>query len=122
MLMRLAVAVLALLAGGKIVWQEHTTRTALKETVADAFRERAIRACDQDTRVLKIVLPLPGWSAVESIRVRVESESFLFTPSFAADKATGRAQPVLVLSLNTPTGGYACTYNVVTGTATVERG
>jgi len=127
MVLRLFVLMLALLAGGKIAWQEHTYRSALRDTVAAVFRERAVLACDRDSRTLKWNIPLHAWRNVQTIRVevRTSNETGLATwPGSLAEPAHAAPQyghPHLVLSVATRDGSIACTFDVLTSTATVER-
>jgi hypothetical protein len=120
MALRLLVVLLAVLAVGKIAWQEHVTRTALRETVANAYRDRAARACGFEPRASSSAVTAAAWLAAERIDVRVPTESFWSWPLTVEQQAI--AQPSLVLTVVTAAGPVSCTYNVVTAVATVAGG
>lgn len=118
MVLRLLVLMLALAAGGKIAWQEHAYRSALKDTVVGVYRERAIRACDIDSRALRVGLPPAGWAAADSLTIRIAGPDLW---PWQDVEPSRRGQPVLVLSFASTQGPLHCAYNVVTAVATVER-
>lgn len=125
MVLRVIVFTLAVLAGGKVLWQEHAYRSALRDTLAGAFRDRAVRACQTDSQTLKLGLPTQAWAGVDRVRVEVTASDGWLTGGWLADRngvrGTTGGQPLIVLSLMTDGGRIACTYNVVTAVATVER-
>lgn len=125
MVLRLFVLLLACLAGGKIAWQEHSYRSALRDTVASVFREQAMRACELDSRTLKLNIPSEAWRHVQTIRVEVRSggtEPWPWSSSSQPASRIGRyGHPLLVLAVPTRDGEVACTFDAVTSTATVER-
>ena len=125
MVLRLFVLVLALLAGGKVAWQEHAYRSALRDTVASVFREQAVRACELDSRTLKLNIPSEAWRHVQTVRVEVRSSDTDPWPWASSSQSASRhgryGHPLLVLAVPTRDGEIACTFDAVTSTATVER-
>jgi len=121
MLFRGLVALLAVMAAGKVVLQEYTQRAALREAVLLAYRDRAARACEFESRALHAALPANAWATSSTVDLRVASLEF-WTPARAnasADPAAGHLQ--LVVGLDTESGGYVCAYDITTATAVVSR-
>jgi hypothetical protein len=121
MLFRGLVALLAVLAGGKVVLQEYTQRAALRDAVLLAYRDRAARACEFESRALHAALPANAWATSSSVDLRLASLEF-WTSARAngpADTAAGHLQ--LVVGLDTEFGGFVCAYDITTATAVVAR-
>jgi hypothetical protein len=125
--MRALVLVLAGLAGLKIWAHDHVYRSAAEEALVQAYRERAIEACQKDRRSgskgAEPKTPATAWTSPAAIRLVIgrrdvdvaiwDVENVLWPVRYK--------YPVLVLTAGAHAPDLTCEYDVMVGTASLLR-
>jgi hypothetical protein len=121
--MKAVVIFLALLAAAKLGYQEYLFRTATREAIIGAYRERAVQACQKDTRTTSLGLGPQAWSNPKAIGLVIGKRSLDVYP-WQVDHELWNARyrhPYLQLTTAQRTGAVACEYDIVNAAATVSR-
>ena len=121
--MRAFVLFLALLAALKLGHQEYLFRTTTRDVIIAAYRERAVQACQRDTRTTNLGLPPQAWGHGVSVRL-VIGKGNLDVYFWQVDHDMWNARyrnPYLFLVAGTRTGQIYCEYDIVNAAASVHR-
>jgi hypothetical protein len=121
--MKAVVLILGLLAAGKVAMHEYLYRSGTREVLVNAYRDRAILACQKDPRNQGLVINPAGWSRPVDIRV-VVGRSDLDVWIWQIDHALWSARfrnPYLQLTGADRQAGVQCDYDIVHGVASVSR-
>jgi hypothetical protein len=121
--MKPVVLLLALLAAAKLCQQEYLFRTATRDAIIAAYKERAVQACQKDAKSLSSSLSPQLWTNPASIRV-VIGKSSLDVYFWQFDHAMWNARyrnPYLFLDAGARPGAVHCEYDIVNAAASVYR-
>lgn len=121
--MRAVVFFLALLAALKIGHQEYLYRAATQDVIVGAYRDRAVQACQRDTRNASLDLPALAWSNPDSIRL-VIGKSNLDVRFWQIDHELWSARyrnAYLHLTTALRSGTAYCEYDITHAAASVHR-
>lgn len=120
--MRALVFFLALLSIAKVGYHEYMYRLATSEVIVAAYRERAVTACQRDTRGQSIANGAV-WSKLDSVKL-VIGKGNLDVRVWQVDHALWNARfrnPYLFLSGQENGQRFYCEFDVVHGAASVFR-
>jgi hypothetical protein len=121
--MKPVVIFLALLAAAKVGHQEYLFRTAAREAIVGAYKERAVQACLKDIKSLSLGLAAHAWSNPGSIKL-VIGKSTLDVYLWQVDHHLWNARyrnPYLYLTVGHNSAGLRCEYDIVNAAASVSR-
>ncbi len=123
--MKTVVFILVLLAGFKLGQQEYLYRTATRDVIVAAYKDRAAQACGKDSRNAGLGVAPQSWASAASIQL-VIGKSNLDVQLWQVDNHLWNARyrnPLIILSTDTRTGaGQAyCEYDIVNAAASVYR-
>ncbi len=122
--MKAVVYVLALFAAAKIGTSEYLFRASARDVIVAAYRDRAIQACQRDTKLQAPGGEAVSWSRATDIRLSVGKSGFdvhLWQVDHHLWNARYR-NLYLVLSLtNEKAAGLVCEYDVVHNAAQINR-
>ena len=121
--LKATVIVLGLLAFGKVGTQDYLYRSSTRDLLVGAFRERAILACQKDSRNMGLVANPGSWARPAEIRV-VIGRSDLDVWFWQIDHELWSARfrnPYLQLAGADRQSGVQCDYDIVHGIASVSR-
>ena len=121
--MRAIVFILALLAISKIGYQEYMFRTATNDVIINAYRGRAVNACQRDAKAQSVTAIPVNWTRPTSVRLII-GKSNLDVYFWQINSKLWNARyrnPYLFLSINQTPGSVFCEYDIVHGSASVYR-
>ena len=123
--MKTVVFILVLLAAFKLGQQEYLYRTATRDVIVAAYKDRAVQACAKDGRNANLGLSPQTWANSSSIQL-VIGKSGLDVQLWQVDNHLWNARyrnPLIILSAETRSGlGQAyCEYDIVNAAASVYR-
>ena len=121
--MKAVVFILLVLAGIKLGHQEYLYRSATREAIVSAYKERAAEACRRDARSTLFGLSDRAWTNPPSVQLMI-GKSGLDVQFWQVDNKLWNARyrnPLLVLSTGTRGGEVYCEYDIVNAAATVTR-
>ena len=122
--MKAAVIILGLLAATKVGTQEYLYRSGTNDVLINAYRERAMAACQKDPRNYGLVANANVWAKPAEVRIAI-GKSDLDVWFWQVDNALWSARyrnPYLYLSSADRLSNVSCEYDIVHGIATVFRG
>ena len=121
--MKAIVIFLALLAIGKIGYQEYLFRTATKDVIVNAYRGRAVSACQKDARAQRMRTDGRNWSRPSSLKLVIgKSNLDVYFWQINSNLWNARYRnPYLFLSVNQAMSSLFCEYDIVHGSASVYR-
>ncbi len=120
--MKFGVVFLALLALLKVGYQEYLARVSAHEIIVAAYRERAISACQRDSRGQQLA-SASAWSSPRSVKL-VIGKSTLDVYVWQLDHAHWNARfknPYLFVTTGEGAGRIHCEFDIVHGVASVMR-
>lgn len=123
--MRVIVAILALLAAGKVGYHEYIYRAASSEIIIAAYRERAVKACrEQSARAgdANASASVDPWNHPENIRLTIGNPA-VDVALWSTDSTLWNARyknPYLLLSGSDQTRNLMCEFDVVHDVASVK--
>lgn len=121
-MMKSLLIILALLAGAKIAHQEYLFRTSTRDVIISAYKERAVKACQNDA--VGTVLGLSqAWGSPNSISLSIGKRS-LDVHWWDLDNAMWNARfrnPYLLISAGHRSMAATCEYDIVNAQAIVFR-
>lgn len=125
-MLKIAVAVLAVLAGVKIWAHEHFYRSATREALINAYQERALLACQRwrMTAGQPRDAAMPDGQAGEPKIELVIGDSSLSVAFWDVGNPQWRARhktPYLQISLHAEGRELHCMYDISNGSATAKR-
>lgn len=118
--MRIIVAILAVLAAGKVIYHEYLFRSAASDIIVAAYRDRAIRACRQRAGGTEPVSAAP-LEASPDIRLGIGNPR-VDVSLWDTDNALWNARyanPYLFVTSKTGARAVVCEYDVVHDRAAV---
>ena len=121
--MKTVVFILALLATLKLGHQEYLYRSATRDAIVAAYKERAAQACQKDGRNAALGVAAQAWAGNASIQL-VIGKSSLDVQFWQVDNRLWSARyrnPLLVLSADARGGQVYCEYDIVNAAASVHR-
>ncbi|MBX9591016.1 MAG: hypothetical protein K2X43_17135 [Hyphomonadaceae bacterium] len=121
--MKTVVFILALLAGLKLGHQEYLYRTATRDVIVAAYKDRAAQACQKDGRTAGLGLTPQTWANSSSVTL-VIGKSNLDVQFWQVDNQLWNARyrnPFLVLTTGARVGQVYCEYDIVNAAASVHR-
>lgn len=122
--MRAIVYLLALAAAVKIGSAEYLFRTSAREVIVAAYRERAIQACQRDTRAaLDGGASTASWTKPSDVRLSI-GKSDLDVHLWQVDHHLWNARyrnPYLVLTVAGKSASLVCEYDVVHNATVITR-
>jgi hypothetical protein len=121
--MKTVVFILALLASLKLGHQEYLYRSATREAIVAAYKERAAAACQKDGRTAGFGLTPQAWANAASVQLAI-GKTNLDVQFWQVDNALWNARyrnPFLILSAGARTGQVYCEYDIVNAAASVHR-
>ena len=121
--MKTVVFVLALLASLKLGHQEYLYRTATRDVIVAAYKERAAQACQKDGRTASFGLTPQAWANSASVQLAI-GKSNLDVQLWQVDNHQWNARyrnPFLILSAGARAGQVYCEYDIVNAAASVHR-
>jgi len=125
--MRALVLVLAALAGVKIWTQDQILRSASAEALIQAYRDRAVQACQKDARrepVNEATAVSPqAWGRPASVSLEFGRRG-VDVKIWDVDNPLWNVRykhPHLVLGMGGQRSNLVCEYDVIVGTATISR-
>jgi hypothetical protein len=117
--MKAAVLFLALLAAIKVAWHEHTLRVLASEMIVVAYKDRAIAACQRNSKGIAASGP---WAGAAEVRLVIASEGErLFWPLETVLTGGAPLNARLQLAAGEPDARIFCAYDIVQGSASVRR-
>ena len=120
---KVMVAVLGVLAAGKIATQEYLYRTGTRDALLNTYRDRAILACQKDPRNMGLVANPGSWSKPSDLRIvigRPDIDVWFWQVDHELWGARYR-NPYLQLAGSDRQSGVQCDYDIVHGIASVSR-
>jgi hypothetical protein len=114
---------LALLAGAKLAHQEYLFRASARDAIVGAYKDKAVSACQKDTRTPALGLSPQLWANPISINL-VIGKSTLDVYLWQVDHEMWNARyrhPYLVLTAGPRSGTIYCEYDIVNAAASVHR-
>lgn len=121
--MKTVVFILVLLAGFKLGHQEYLYRSATRDAILAAYKDRAVQACQKDGRTASFGLTPQAWTGSNSIQL-VIGKANLDVQLWQVDNQLWNARyrnPLLILSTGSRTGQVYCEYDIVNAAASVHR-
>ena len=121
--MKAVVFILLVLASLKLGHQEYLYRSATREAIVTAYKDRAAEACRRDARSTLFGLTERAWNNPPSVQL-VIGKGGLDVNFWQVDNKLWNARyrnPLLVLSTGTRGGEVYCEYDIVNAAATVVR-
>ena len=120
--MKLLVAVLAGLAALKIYSQDHVYREAISSALINAYKERAISACQKDGHNQPKNARIALWAKPSAITITVGRDDIEAHSWNTSDEQWNAAykKPYLVLQPADPLTLLRCTYDITSGLADVK--
>jgi hypothetical protein len=121
--MKAVVFILLVLAGLKLGHHEYLYRSATRDAIVAAYKERAAEACRKDARSAFLGVTPQAWNAPASVQLMI-GKSGLDVQFWQVDNKHWNARyrnPLLVLSTGSPKGSVYCEYDIVNAAATVIR-
>jgi len=121
--MKPVVIFLALLASAKIGYQEYLFRTSTVDVIINAYRNRAVSACQRDAKVQRLPAARQLWSRPASLKLTI-GKSNLDVYIWQIDSNLWNAKfrnPYLFLTANQQASNIFCEYDIVHGVASVYR-
>ena len=119
--MKMLIALLMSLAAAKVGWQEYLAHSAKSEIIIAAYRDRAISACDRDSRGR---IGAGGiWEEPRTAKLLIGKPSLevqLWQLNHPAWQARFK-NPYLVLSAGDGLGRLSCEFDIVHGTTVIGR-
>jgi len=116
--MRYILAMLALLAGFKVWYQNDLYRQAADQAVAVAFRERAAAACQRQQAAARV-----NWASPSRFALTAGNHA-LAVQLWQVDHAqwnTRFKSPHLVLTAAAPNESLTCAYDITAGSASLAN-
>ena len=120
--MKAVVFLLVLLASVKVGYHEYMFRMATNEVIIAAYRDRAISACQRDTKGQALV-PATAWSKPKSVKLVIGKQN-LDVYLWQVDHTMWSARfknPYLFLSASDKPAKVYCEFDIVHGAASVFR-
>lgn len=120
--MKIVVFILVLLAALKLGHQEYAYRTATRDIIVAAYKDRAALACQKDSRNASLGLAPQAWANVSSVNL-VIGKSTLSVQVWQVDSPLWSARyrnPFLILDANARSGQVYCEYDIVNAAASVH--
>lgn len=121
--MKTAVFILVLLASLKLGHHEYLYRSATRDAIVAAYKERAAEACRKDARSAFLGVTPQAWNAPSSVQLMI-GKSGLDVQFWEVDNKLWNARyrnPLLVMSAGSPKGIVYCEYDIVNAAATIAR-
>jgi hypothetical protein len=121
--MKTVVFILALLATLKVGHQEYLYRTATRDAIVAAYRDRAAQACGKDSKNASLGLNPQTWASSASAAL-VIGKNNLDVQIWQVDNQLWNARyrnPFLILSAGARAGQVYCEYDIVNAAAAVHR-
>lgn len=121
--MRAFVIILGLLAAAKIGFSEQLFRSGTKDVIVNAYRDRAIVACQKDPRGPALAAAPQAWSRPAEVRLVIgksDLDVWLWQTDHVLWNARYRDPYLYLISSERPAHVY-CEYDVVRGIAAVHR-
>lgn len=122
--MKAAIIILGLLAAVKIGVSEYLFRSATRDVIVSAYKERAIEACRRDgSKEAKAAAAASPWSKPAEIRLVIGKTELDVYP-WQIDHHLWHARyrnPYLLLSAGGSGGSLVCEYDVVHNAALIHR-
>ena len=122
--MKAIVTLLALFAAIKIGSAEYFFRTSARDVIVAAYKERAIHACQRDTRTaLDGAAAAVAWAKPSDIYLSI-GKSGLDVQLWQVDHHLWNARyrnPYLMLTVAEKTGSLLCEYDVVHNATVISR-
>jgi hypothetical protein len=122
-MMKPLLIVLAVLAGAKIVHSEYLFRTATRDVIIQAYRERALQACQKDALGPMLGVTPQSWSTPSSISLAIGKRN-IDVHLWQVDHKMWNARyrnPYLFISAGQRSAAATCEYDIVNATAFVYR-
>lgn len=120
--MRAVVVLLILLAAGKVGYNEYLYRSATNDIIITAYRDRAIAACQRDSRGQGAASPA-AWTKPQNIKLVIGKSNldvYFWQVDHALWSARFRNPYLFVTATEAPSRVY-CEFDIVHGAATVYR-
>ncbi|MEL6372874.1 MAG: hypothetical protein AAFR04_02780 [Pseudomonadota bacterium] len=121
--MRTLVILLAILAAGKVGYQEYTYRTALHTSLIDAYRTRALNACFRAATINRMVGSSRAWTRPADLDLVIGKRSLnvqFWQMGHALWPAKFR-HPFLLVTPGGTARRVICEYDIVNRQAAVFR-
>jgi hypothetical protein len=120
--MRAVVILLAVLAALKVGHQEYLFRSATRDVIINAYRDRAVVACQRDGKSAHYGLPPQAWAHPAEIKL-VIGKGNLDVYLWQVDHELWNARfrnPYLFLIAQSRSGSVFCEYDILNGVASVH--
>jgi hypothetical protein len=114
---------LALLATAKIVHHEYLFRTSTRDVIINAYKERALQACQKDALGSMLGVSPQSWTTPNSISLTIGKRN-LDVQLWQVDNSMWNARyrnPYLVVSTGQRAATTYCEYDIVNSAAYVYR-
>ena len=122
-MMKPLLIVLALLSAAKIAHHEYLFRTSTREVIIQAYKERALQACQKDALGTMLGVNPQSWSSPNSITLAIGKRN-LEVHLWQVDHKLWNARyrnPYLFISAGQRSAAATCEYDIVNASAFVYR-
>ena len=122
-MMKPLLIVLAVLATAKVLHHEYLFRTSTREVIIQAYRERAVLACQKDALGTMLGINPQAWSTPSSITLAIGKRN-LDVHLWQVDHKNWSARyrnPYLFISAGQRSTAVTCEYDIVNASAFVYR-
>ncbi|HEU4380678.1 MAG TPA: hypothetical protein VFR73_19070 [Hyphomicrobiaceae bacterium] len=122
-MMKPMLIVLAVLATAKVLHHEYLFRTSTRDVIIQAYRERAVLACQRDALGTMLGVSPQAWSTPNSITLAIGKRN-LDVHLWQVDHKNWSARyrnPYLFISAGQRSTAVTCEYDIVNASAFVYR-
>jgi hypothetical protein len=117
------VVLLALLVAAKLLHQEYLFRSATREALIVAYRERAVQACQKDARSSFLGVGPQAWASPQSIGLMI-GKSTVEVRFWEIGNTLWNARyrdPYLFLTAGQHAGTIYCEYDIVSAATSIHQ-
>lgn len=118
--MKFGIVVLAFLAALKVGYQDYLARSATSEIIVAAYLDRAISACQRDSRLQKLATATV-WTNPRSVKLII-GKSTLDVQLWQVDHSLWNARfknPYLFITARDNAGRFGCEFDIVHGETSI---
>jgi len=121
--MKPIVIFLALLASAKIGYQEYLFRTSTVDVIINAYRTRAVTACQRDAKMQRLPSSHNLWSQPQALRLAIgKSNLDVYIWQINSNLWNARFRnPYIFITAKPSASNIFCEYDIVHGVASVYR-
>jgi hypothetical protein len=111
----------ALIAAGKLGFQEYVYRSAITEALINTYRQDAVERCQRESATRNLSIGYDAWSQPESIKLTVGHATLLAGALDGGNDEARAANPLIVLVARKTSAHLLCEFDVVRQSASVYQ-